>query len=539
MASCQSTNTSLVSVTDLYLAEYLYRWFTLHVTDEKLLKKLSATRVYCETLEIETFRCRVFLVACEDDNRIRVWLNERETQVEKCSDYMFDKYDSNRMQPCWVCKSVQINPLWLIDLAEEIDENAIDKPDFYRLHGDRKVGYGDGGQDFLVYPVWIHDNLPVKDLYRQRLLNVLNELNDERRDCHPAPSPVEDIIDPDLLPFRPPSVFDRDRWIARRQKQLTNAERQQRTFKRDLGYGDYDNLSEHEKIRDTYQWLPSDFVIQTDGRVDIQTPIHHLPVLPQYRQAYGAIAQIFHAMLPMFEQLKLIRKDSDREQRLQVIVKAQSYNLKAGMKYSGRWHTEGQTENIVAAGVYYLHIDEELTGGALKFRPKRAPQDHYRIETAHTVSSLKTGAAVAFSNSIPHRFQQIQNLTRDDGRRRTFLNFFIVDPDQPIPMQSSTILRSPKNAIVEVFQEWNEGRLPGLIVDKIFELLNPLATWDSQEEAKEFRARVRRAMLDEKTGWGWICWGNCGTTEFVRALCAWPPREREETREALQHTESD
>ena len=63
--------------------------------------------------------------------------------------------------------------------------------------------------------------------------------------------------------------------------------------------------------------------------------------------------------------------------------------------------------------------------------------------------------------------------------------------------------------------------------------------FDNANEAKEFRCRVRRAMIDEKTGWGWICWGNCGTTEFVRALCTWPPREREEARDELHHTESD
>ena len=40
---------------------------------------------------------------------------------------------------------------------------------------------------------------------------------------------------------------------------------------------------------------------------------------------------------------------------------------------------------------------------------------------------------IVFSNTIPHRFRQISNLTNDDdGRRRTLLNFFIVNPDQPI-----------------------------------------------------------------------------------------------------------
>jgi hypothetical protein len=70
-------------------------------------------------------------------------------------------------------------------------------------------------------------------------------------------------------------------------------------------------------------------------------------------------------------------------------------------------------------------------------------------------------------------------------------------------------------------------------------MLNLSAIWETQDFAKEFRARVRRSMLDEKTGWGWIQWGNCGTTEFVRSLSSWPLREREELRDELHHTESD
>ena len=134
------------------------------------------------------------------------------------------------------------------------------------------------------------------------------------------------------------------------------------------------------------------------------------------------------------------------------------------MKYAGRWHTEGQTENIVAVGVYYLHVDDQLEGGGLKFRPKYAPQDCYDgIITHHQVSSVQTGAAVVFSNSIPHRFQQIRNLTPDDGRRRTFLNFFIVDPEQQIPLRSNNVLCTPKDTIIETLREWNDGRLPDIV----------------------------------------------------------------------------
>ncbi|CAF1190991.1 unnamed protein product [Adineta steineri] len=464
----------------------------------------------------------MFLVDLEPCKRIRIWLNEREVEVDKCSDYMYEKYTKKRMKSCWVCKWINWNDDWLIDPNEIIDEITIDKPDFYRLHGDRQTYFGDGGGVFLIFPVWIHENLPVKQSCRERLLNVLYKLNEERQDFHPNPSPVEDIIDPDLLPYRPPSIFDRNKWIERQQRRRRHSPRREDRFKRDLARGGYDDLSEHEKLRDTYQWLPSEFVIDKNGKVDIRTPIIHLPELPEYRQSYDDIAKIFQAMLPMFEQMKLIKLNSNEEQKLQVIVKAQSYNLKSGMKYSGRWHTEGQIENIVAVGVYYLDIDDQLEGGSLKFRPKVGPNKSYAdgIEINHYVSSIKTGTAVVFSNSIPYRFQQIRNLTHEDGRRRTFLNFFIVDPEQPIEISPNEIVYVPKDFLIQIFQQWNDQGLPDIIIDKIFKMLNLSTIWETKDFAKEFRAHVRRAMLDEKTGWGWIQWGNTGTTDFVRSLSA-------------------
>jgi hypothetical protein len=104
-------------------------------------------------------------------------------------------------------------------------------------------------------------------------------------------------------------------------------------FQDEIASGKYGKPSEHEQLRATYQWLPSECVIQTDGNVDIRSSIHHLPATPEYQQTYDDLAQIFHAMLPMFEQMKLIGRNANKEQRLQVIVKAQSYNLKAGKQY--------------------------------------------------------------------------------------------------------------------------------------------------------------------------------------------------------------
>lgn len=327
----------LISLDSLHPTQYQYQWIALHITDIELREILSHERARtCRTYAIEKFPCLVYTIAYDDSNsekRIQVWLKEEETEIEKCSDYMIGKYSKDKMRECWVCKWITIDPLWMINLSEKIDENSIKKPDFYRIHGDRYVHFGDGGEGFLIYPVWIQEYLPISETRRQRLLNVFQELNNQRKDFHDHPSPVEDIIDPDLLTSPPQISFNRDQWIAKElQRRKTINERDARQFQRDISDGEYTDLSDHEKIRSTYQWLPSDFIIDDNGKVDIITPIHQLPLLEQYRQTYGDIARIFHAMIPMFKKLKLIQDNIPNvKQRLQVIIKAQSYNLKAGL----------------------------------------------------------------------------------------------------------------------------------------------------------------------------------------------------------------
>ncbi|CAF3325448.1 unnamed protein product [Rotaria socialis] len=315
----------LTPVSQFNLNDFINNWLSIHIENNE---KLSILRSPRRTHHIEEFPCLVYLVECHRYKRIRVWLKEREVKVEKCSDYMYERYSPDHMQSCWVCKWLEWDNDWLIGMVN-IDEKTIVKTNFYRLIGDRYVEYGDPGKSFLVYPVWVQDHLEVRERVREYLLDTLQTLNEERSDHHAIPSPVEDIIDPDLLACRPPS-FDRAKWIEHQLQQLQPFRRALRDFQRDLVDGEYDELSWHEQLRDTYQWLPSEFVIQTDGKVDIRKPILHLPMIPKYHRSYGAIAKIFHAMLPMFQQIKLISKGTIDEQRLQVIVKAQNYNMKAG-----------------------------------------------------------------------------------------------------------------------------------------------------------------------------------------------------------------
>ncbi|CAF5083578.1 unnamed protein product, partial [Rotaria sp. Silwood1] len=147
------------------------------------------------------------------------------------------------------------------------------------------------------------------------------------------PSPVEDIIDPDLLVCRP-SQFDREIWIKKRVKGY-----------KDVDYDRYDDddeklekkatveldkeITEHVKLRSTYQWMPAIFQIDQNSHVTITTPIPQLEKTSENEQLYRDIAQVFEAMLPAFRKAEIVGSEATAGNSLQVIVKAQSYNLKS------------------------------------------------------------------------------------------------------------------------------------------------------------------------------------------------------------------
>src|SRR5690606_6158498 len=112
-----------------------------------------------------------------------------------------------------------------------------------------------------------------------------------------------------------------------------------------------DKVSQGVKMRETYQWIPSEFHIHADGSVKITSRIHNLPRTKENSSLYSYIEHVFSKMLPMFEKMHLVTLG--KECTLQVIVKAQRYRLPPHTAYAGRWHVEGVTENIVGVGVYY------------------------------------------------------------------------------------------------------------------------------------------------------------------------------------------
>ena len=223
-------------------------------------------------------------------------------------------------------------------MAYASEQNISSRHNFYRIAVDRHCSYGDGGEDFLQYPVWINKSLNLNEC-RERLVHALNKLNEERQDHHDEPSPVEDIIDPDLLVCRP-KKFDRDAWIEWRVENLRAS-----TDSSDSDSGSEfggieeraaheadEEITEHVKLRSMYQWMPTIFAIDQNGHVTIETAIPQLERTLETEQLYRDIAQVFEAMLPAFQETEIVGESAQPGSALQVVVKAQSYNLQAGKR---------------------------------------------------------------------------------------------------------------------------------------------------------------------------------------------------------------
>ncbi|CAF4391542.1 unnamed protein product [Rotaria sp. Silwood2] len=415
---------------------------------------------------------------------------------------------------------------------------------------DKRATYGDGGELILKYPIWMFGALSkhISDVstdVREELLEVFHKLNDERKDFHKYPLPVEDIVDPDLLVCKPIKP------LSPPPSPLPTTEDSEDEDKKDYDACNKWNFNSLT-LRGSYQWIPSEFrirhVASNNYDVHIETPISHLPMTEEYAQTYKNLEKVFSKLVPIFRRILSIN-NHDNDIRLQVIVKVQSYNIQPRTKYSGRWHTEGCTEHIQAVGVYYLYIDDNLEGGALKFRPAISPSkyyaDHYSIKTDRYVMP-ETDAAIVFDNSLPHRFCSIRNST-SIARRRTFLNFFVVCPKYPI--HELSILNLPlvsceqcQIILKSIIDENHRQKLPDLVIEKILSFLEK-NMWKTDTDAKEFRSHVRHEMVHENSGWSGIHYGNFGDIVFIKSANDLRQRKKQrdyrEAQSKLIHTESD
>ena len=363
------------------------------------------------------------------------------------------------------------------DASYDIVDYCAETPnieDFIKIEVDRSVKYGDGGKATMIYPLFYQKELRLAKKFKDMLRAKLDRLGSLRNDWHDD-CPVLDIIDPDLGPNY---YF-----------QYSNAKNS----------AEINALPERQK----YAWYPVDVIVKSDDSIQFLGPIHKLPIA-ENKILYECFSEVFKQMLPGFRKLNITEEGKDC--KVQVVFKAQKYVINPNVAYSGKWHVEGRTENIVAGGVYYCKIDEGFDQDVLVYRPKLAPDPFY-AECCNTVVNaeieVEEDTAIVFSNTLPHKFLKLENNT-NEPLERLFVNFFIVDPSKPI--ESTTFYWEAEKALKKT------KKFPSVIIELI---LSFIVYRSNRFEDKIKRQVARESLKEEKSGWGFIHYGNSGDVEFV------------------------
>lgn len=337
---------------------------------------------------------------------------------------------------------------------------------FIKIGVDHLSHYGDGGYADIKIPLFYANKLKVLEETRLQLVNELESLGSKRKDYH-MDSPVMDIIDPDLNP--------------------------------NYCY----NLSEKTDERLKYAWFPVNIVIDKNQQnIRFLGEIRDLDQTT-YGHLYQLILEAFKEMLPGFKELDLLNEKGDTI--LQVVIKAQKYIIQPNTSYTGKWHVEGKTENIIAGGVYYAKIDKGFQEDVVEFRPNFGPNGWYSKNTRMRYAlPISENCAIVFSNKLPHKFLELVNKT-EKPLERLFLNFFIIDPRKKL---TSTTMYSLLGNILN--KRFHYG-IVNMILSFVFSNLD-------EKKAKERREEARTSLKQVKSGWGYIHYGNCGNVQFLEDI---------------------
>ena len=229
-----------------------------------------------------------------------------------------------------------------------------------------------------------------------------------------------------------------------------------------------------------FQWLPAEFSVGADGRVNINSYINNLSLV-DHLGLYIDIAKIFEYMVPQFNEVlrrlyhyKKIDNLMSLE-KCQVIVKLADTILTPDSPNSppSSWHLEGLPhEKIIATGIYYYEITN-ITQSFLEFRTTLDgqcdidyPQDGYKYVETHygftgdikddsfdntgsviELGSIKTteGMCLVFPNFLQHRVSKFTLANNKKPGCRKILVFFLVDPSSKI---LSTANVKPQQTII-------------------------------------------------------------------------------------------
>jgi len=308
--------------------------------------------------------------------------------------------------------------------------------------------------------------------------------------------------------------------------------------------------------RGAFEWVPTrvkcSLNAETQRRSANFGEIAGLPPRRFCPEVYEDIESIFSQLLPLISRLPLSEDENEDFHDTKYheegsphpfLDKAQKYVLPPHSSYTGRWHTEGYSENIVAAAVYYIDVSNDTTGGNLSFRPKETPNSYYygfRETTEGNASTegdfhhveregpdvdetewwhhyirdipVSSGTAAVFSNTIPHRFRTIHNDT-DDAQERLFINFFIVDPDKCL---AKTTISCPSRILLMSFLSQKGVTDPALQQTILSFCGHGFGGAAGPVKCKLLRDRARASMASNRPHWSILNYGNSGAVVYQR-----------------------
>ena len=186
-------------------------------------------------------------------------------------------------------------------------------------------------------------------------------------------------------------------------------------------------------------WIAADYDCK---ELRFSSPINNIPTA-ECTKLVPLLSQVFGKMLPLFE--RLLSASLADEKSVRVYVKIKVYNV-GEEAVEGTFHKEGSDrEGICALGLYWPHIDKELSGGDIELQmPVPFMENDYENRVWYsgqhvvkTIIPVAENSVIAFSNDgVLHRMTRLT--TRG---KRYVVGFFLVKP------WSNHIASSSKNAV--------------------------------------------------------------------------------------------
>eukprot|EP00475_Leptophrys_vorax_P039587 TRINITY_DN7174_c0_g1_i5.p1 TRINITY_DN7174_c0_g1~~TRINITY_DN7174_c0_g1_i5.p1 ORF type:complete len:480 (-),score=93.91 TRINITY_DN7174_c0_g1_i5:9-1256(-) len=317
-------------------------------------------------------------------------------------------------------------------------------PGFVRVDGDFTI------VDTMLNLIWY---MPQMKLSKDKVQQFHKQLSILQAECkleNDDEVTIRDLVDPDEnIPVRFPDGFDEV--ISRRDALWSHHETKCIRWEMMPMDGNYFRIQAYRSKRAMFVWKPSVFEVHRDtGKTTITSPIFNLPMKKKFQPLYSVLAKLFQSSFTMLRQLGIdaaaTGDESSDKVKLQVVTRIRVLTIPAAgssdnVSYSLRWHLEGVVEGVVAVAMVRLDsADDELVEIQFSHRQNR---DNV------TTLEVSSQSVVVFSNTLPRRIANLTNYTAEP-QERTFVLFYVIDPDGPLCSTASEISPTLLRNLIEL-----------------------------------------------------------------------------------------